>query len=88
MKQFTFTQFLALTHCVNEMDRFLQSYANDKLEHKFFINGMSGLIGYVRTVTNENGDYGLVRAQQKSMEAGEHLTTAKGCNAQSSAATV
>jgi hypothetical protein len=75
MKQFTFTQFLALTHCVNEMDRFLQRYADGKLEREFFINGMSGLIGYVRSVTNENGDYGLVRAQQKNMEAGQQHTT-------------
>jgi len=57
MAKFTHTQCMALAHLHNRMKDFLYNYADGKLERKFFINGMDGLIGQIDTLVRENGDY-------------------------------
>lgn len=39
------------------MKDFLYNYAEGKLDKKFFINGMDGIISQIDTIVRENGNY-------------------------------
>jgi len=48
---------MALTWLHKQMKDFLCNYAENKLQDKFFLDGMLGMIGQIDTFVRENGSY-------------------------------
>lgn len=51
------TQCMALAHLHRNMKDFLYNYAEGKLQAKFFLEGMDGIISQIDNFVRENGSY-------------------------------
>ena len=73
MEKFSFTQQCALNWVHGELESFHNHYAGNTLDRAFYIQGMSGLIGYLQRIISENGigyPPRIDRAPQKEMGSG------------------
>ena len=57
MEEFSMTQCFALAHIYEYMKNFLYDYAEGRIDKKFFLTSMDGMIDYIDNIVRENGSY-------------------------------
>ena len=68
------TQCMALAHLHRNMKDLLYDYAEGKLQDRFFLEGMDGIIGQIDNFVRENGHYNC--SYSRSMKIANRFLTA------------